>query len=121
MKKLLSIILILLSTFFVVNITCYAADKITSDEAWKKIKAGALLVDVRSADEFASGHVEGALNIPYDKINEHLSELGNDKTREIVLYCHSGRRAGIAQSTLITSGYTQVFNAGGYKDLVPTE
>ena len=91
--------------------------RITPDVAWQQIRAGALLVDVRSPEEFAAGHLEGALNIPHDVIAARLAEFGQDKTKQIVLYCRSGRRSGIARDALIANGFTAVVNAGGYEDL----
>ena len=91
--------------------------RVTAEVAWEQIHAGALVVDVRSADEFASGHIEGALNIPHDQIAKRMGELGSDRARKIVLYCRSGKRAGVARDELVASGFTAVANAGGYEDL----
>lgn len=86
-------------------------------EAAEKIRAGALVVDVRTYEEYGSGHVENALNIPHTEIEESLDKLGSDKQREIVLYCRSGRRSGLAKDALRERGYNNVHNAGGYSDL----
>ena len=91
--------------------------KITVDEAWKKIKEGALVVDVRTPAEFNAGHLENALNIPHTEIVKHISEFGSDKNREVVLYCKSGGRVVAAQAELRAQGFSNVFNAGGYEDL----
>ena len=88
--------------------------------AWQKIRAGALLVDVRTPAEYARGHLEGAINIPYDQIGARAGELG-DKDREIVLYCRSGRRSGIAKQTLEKQGFTRLFNAGSYQRLLEAQ
>ena len=74
------------------------------------IKDGALIVDVRTPAEFASGHYPGAVNIPLDEINRRMNELGADTNRPIVLYCRSGRRAGIALDQVRRAGYTRAFN-----------
>lgn len=67
-------------------------------------KSAALYVlDVRSPEEFASGHVPGAVNIPYDQVASRLAEIPKDK--ELVLYCRSGRRAGLAAAELEKAGY----------------
>ncbi|TFG85429.1 MAG: rhodanese-like domain-containing protein [Chromatiales bacterium] len=79
------------------------------------VSRGALLVDVRSAEEFSTGHVEGAINIPHLDVEKRLSEFGENRDRQIVLYCRSGHRAGLAQESLKALGYTQVFNAGGFE------
>lgn len=76
---------------------------------------GAVLIDVRSADEFASGALPGAKLIPHGNIAARISEVAPDKNVPIVLYCRSGRRSSIAQDELQALGYTQVINAGGYE------
>ena len=86
-------------------------------EAWTAIRGGALLVDVRSRDEFDQGHLEGAVLIPHDQIAARASELGDDKGRAIVLYCRSGNRSSQAKLALEKLGYTNVMNAGGYERL----
>ena len=83
-------------------------------EARGRVARGALLVDVRTPQEFQTGHVPGARNIPHTDVESRLAEFGGDKKHEIVLYCGSGRRAGLAQQLLQANGYTNVFNAGAY-------
>lgn len=77
---------------------------------------GALLLDVRSDAEFAEGHLDGAAHVPHDQIAGRLGEVGDDKSRPIVTYCRSGRRAHAAKQTLLDAGYTQVTNLGGMTD-----
>ena len=86
-------------------------------EAWTAIRGGALLVDVRSREEFDQGHLEGAALIPHDEIASRASELGDDKSRVIVLYCRSGNRSSQAKLALEKLGYNNVMNAGGYESL----
>ena len=76
----------------------------------------AILLDVRSAEEFASGHLRGAHNIPHDRIAEEIASVAPDKTVPVILYCHSGRRAGTALNTLKAMGYENVSNFGGLED-----
>ncbi|MDA0747065.1 MAG: rhodanese-like domain-containing protein [bacterium] len=76
-----------------------------------------VVIDVRTVQEFNSGHIKGAVNIPYDEIGSRITEAVKEKDEKIVLYCQSGRRSGIALSTLREMGYTQVENAGGYESL----
>ncbi|HET8705775.1 MAG TPA: rhodanese-like domain-containing protein [Pseudomonadales bacterium] len=71
-----------------------------------------LLVDVRSADEFKQGHVPGAINIPHDQVQTRLSEFGA-KDRDIILYCHSGRRSGLASQVLSAAGFSHVRHLEG--------
>jgi phage shock protein E len=90
------------------------ADK---NEVKDKIKNGALVVDVRSVGEFSGGHYNGALNIPVDEVQRRISEFGNNKDKEIILYCRSGGRAGSAKQMLESAGYKKVTNAGGLTDM----
>lgn len=90
--------------------------RLPAAEGKQKILKGGLLVDVRTPLEFDTGHVAGAINIPLDQLAQRLSDFGADKNREIVLYCKSGARAGMAQQALASAGYTRVFNSGGFSD-----
>ncbi|MBZ9610678.1 rhodanese-like domain-containing protein [Rheinheimera maricola] len=74
-------------------------------------------LDVRSAEEFAAGHLPGAINIPHTEVVKGLETLKLDKNRDIALYCGSGRRAGIAIEALQQQGYTNLTNQGGYESL----
>ncbi|MEZ4754540.1 MAG: rhodanese-like domain-containing protein [Bdellovibrionota bacterium] len=85
-------------------------------QAWAEIDNGALLIDVRSPEEYSEGHLDKAINIPHTEIGSRLSELNQDQA--IVLYCRSGGRAGQAQKILHDNGYTKVLNAGGYSQLL---
>lgn len=80
------------------------------------VKEGALIVDVRSKEEFASGHIKNALNIPLDQLGNGLSKL-KDKNRCIICCCASGMRSGSARGILKSKGYTQVYNGGGWNRL----
>lgn len=72
-------------------------------EAHRLVAEGAILVDVRTPEEFASGHAEGARNIPVDDLNSRRSELSRDKV--IVVYCASGARSAHAASLLSQAGF----------------
>lgn len=61
-----------------------------------------LVIDVRTPEEFAQGHVPGAVLIPYDQVAQRLAEI--PAGRELVLYCHSGRRATLAERVLAEDG-----------------
>jgi len=112
-------IFIVMGVVFVVLICLHAtarADE-TTDDAWKKIHAGALVIDVRTPEEFAAGHLDGATNIVYDKTDELIRAIGVDTSKSVVLYCRSGRRSGIAQRALNTRGYLNIVNGGGLAEL----
>lgn len=74
-----------------------------------------LLVDVRTAAEFAEGHLKGARNLPVQEVQHKLRELPTDKP--VILYCRSGNRSGMALQMLQAAGYTNVYNAGGLQEL----
>ena len=85
-----------------------------SAETWlSSPPPNALLLDVRTPEEFSKGHVPGAINIPYDEVADRLDELEGDKQRAIVVYCESGKRAGRAESTLAAQGYTNLHHLEG--------
>ena len=71
-----------------------------------------LILDVRSAEEFAEGHVPGALNVPHSEIASHLATLGSIQ-KPVLVYCRSGRRAGIALETLTNLGFEQLYHLDG--------
>ena len=75
-------------------------------------------VDVRTPEEYAGGHVEGAINIPHTEMGARHGELAEYADAEIVVYCRSGRRSGIAREILESEGFTNVTNGGGLSDLV---
>lgn len=76
------------------------------------IKAGALLVDVRSHEEFSGGSVKGAINIPVDKVSERVEEFQNKGN--IVVFCQSGGRSGQAKSILEQRGIKNIINGGSW-------
>lgn len=80
---------------------------------WHLIDEGALIIDARTAQEYAAGHIKGAINIPFDVVVSQFEALEIRKDRNIVLYCRSGNRSGRAFKSLTAAGYTQLHNAGG--------
>ena len=74
-------------------------------------------IDVRTQEEWESGHLEQAVLIPHGEIADRIGEVTSDKDAKIVLYCRSGGRAGRAKEALEGLGFTNVENAGGYEDI----
>lgn len=72
-----------------------------------------LLVDVRTPEEYAGGHVPGAKNIPLDQLPARYHELAPYKEGEIYVICQSGRRSLAASQTLASAGYSPVNVEGG--------
>lgn len=77
-----------------------------------KATSGAMLIDVRTKDEYQRGHVPGSKNIDVSQI-EKISSLIKDKSTPLFVHCLSGARSGKAVSTLKNMGYTNVKNIGG--------
>ena len=76
---------------------------------------GAVFVDVRSAAEFASGYALGSINIPLNELPSRLAELPKD--RDVVVFCASGSRSGMAKMMLKVKGFHNVHNAGTWGDV----
>lgn len=90
--------------------------RVSGDEARRLVRdEGAILVDVRTEAEFASGHAEGAFNVPLQELTGRVRELPQD--RPVVVYCRSGGRSASAATLLGRHGY-RVFDAGGLANVM---
>lgn len=78
------------------------------------LKMGALVVDVRSVEEFEAGHLAEAMNIPLGELQNTVPRRVADKNQILLLHCLSGTRSGVARRWLKTMGYQNVFNLGSY-------
>ena len=89
---------------------------IGAEELMSRIEAetAPTILDVRTPEEFAAGHVPGAINIPYTELEERYSELELEGSDELVVYCQSGRRAAIAKAALSELGFTNVRDLDGH-------
>src|SRR5262245_53275592 len=85
--------------------------EIQGPDARRLVAAGARLLDVRSPQEYAGGHLPGAVNIPVQEIDRRLAEVG-PRDGELILYCRSGHRSGRAAEILRAHGFTKVHNLG---------
>jgi phage shock protein E len=86
-----------------------SADRIDGAAAHKLVQGGATLVDVRTPDEYAAKHIDGAVNVPIDHVTTH--DFGG-KDKPVVLYCTAGHRSQEAGDALRGQGYTQVYVLG---------
>lgn len=80
------------------------------------VKQGAIILDVRSKGEYAGGHIRGSINISLDTLNSNLSKL-KDKTKPVITCCAIGTRSAAAKNILISNGYIEVYNGGGWSSL----
>ena len=70
-----------------------------------------IIVDVREPQEYALGHVNGAINLPLSRFSEEIKRLEElSKDRELILYCQSGNRSGVAINILKSLGFTNLVN-----------
>ena len=95
-----------------------AYEQITPAEAKALIDSeeGYIILDVRTPEEFAEGHIEGAILIPDHEIGEKAENVLTNKNQLILVYCRSGRRSKNAASELATLGYTNIKEFGGILD-----
>ena len=90
----------------------YVNTEATFSSYYKK-KSSKILIDVRTPEEFKSGHAIEAINIDFYNENFETDLLKISRNKEIYLYCRSGRRSGIASQFLIENGYRNVYNIVG--------
>jgi rhodanese-related sulfurtransferase len=79
------------------------------------LSAGAQIIDVRTREEYQSGHIKGSFNIPLLSLSSNLSKIKKDKP--IITCCASGMRSASAKSYLISNGCSEVYNGGGWASL----
>ncbi len=98
------------------NVEESAGTPISAAQLAHRIQAGSppLVLDVRTREEYAQGHIPGAINIPHDELPTRLAELPIAKSEEVVVHCHSGRRAQLAEGTLRGSGYSNIRDLKGH-------
>lgn len=88
--------------------------KIDAAEAKKMMEAGGVtVVDVRTPEEFAEGHVPGAINIANEMLTFDAEKILTDKDAVLLIYCRSGNRSAMAAKTLQKLGYTRIYDFGG--------
>lgn len=124
MKKIFAIILILIfagtALFFIYqnnNQSSVSFKTITTEEGKKMMDEEEVkVVDVRTKEEYESGHIPGAILIPNETISENLPQELPDLKEKIVVYCRSGRRSDEAAKKLADLGYENIFDMGGLND-----
>ena len=93
-----------------------AARPIAAAELAERLEAGdaPVVLDVRSRNEYGRRHIPGAVNIPHDELAKRLGEVPAGPDEEIVVHCHSGKRAEMAEEVLGDAGYTRVRDLEGH-------
>ncbi|HLL80827.1 MAG TPA: rhodanese-like domain-containing protein [Ktedonobacteraceae bacterium] len=85
--------------------------EVTAQEAKARLKAGAIIVDVREPHEWSEGHIPGALHIPLGSLARHVGEL--DSAKEVIAVCRSGNRSISAALILQRAGFTRASSMSG--------
>ena len=112
MKRCYRLLLVfLLCVVFVARVSA----ELSEDEARAQLKQGAVVVDVRTVEEFNAKHLTNVVNIPLAEVSEKIPTLVTNKSQIVLLHCRTGRRSGIAESQLRELGYTNVFNIGSFE------
>lgn len=89
---------------------CCCETEISKEQLNKMIEKGAILVDVRSPQEFAEGHLDNAISLPEYEMNQKVKDILPDKLQVIIVYCSTGHRSQKAQKELQKLGYQKVYN-----------
>lgn len=89
--------------------------QVPSKEAAEFLKNGAMIIDVRSSNEFESGHILQAYNMPLDRIEMIAPSTVKDRNKVLLLHCSTGVRSRMAKKRLEDIGYKQVFILGSYE------
>lgn len=78
------------------------------------LKQGAKVIDVRTEAEYREAHLEGAINLPLDRLRDEIARVAPDKNQPLLLHCRSGTRSGMGKRALEQIGYTRAYNLGSY-------
>lgn len=111
MKKTLSAIIAVSLLVLTACSSGGGATNLGSEDFAKKIaEPGIVILDVRTSGEFYAGHIEGAINIDVEGMQFDADIAKLDKTKTYAVYCHTGRRSGIAVGKMSDAGFTSLFN-----------
>lgn len=117
MKNMMNrLVLVWISTLLSLGCVTANAQDATQAEVLRQVQtsdASVVILDVRTPEEYAAGHVPGALNIPHDQIESRLGELVKLKDKEIIVYCRTGRRTALAMDSMAKHGFTRMRHLEG--------
>lgn len=105
-----TIVLVVFAVYILINKLL----QVSAKKARELIEQGAVIVDVRTPQEFAGGSVKDAINMPLDNIADLARKAIPDPEKPILVFCLSGTRSSMARSILFRSGYKNVFNLGSF-------
>lgn len=115
MKNQFSIRLFSALGVYLAALTLCTGAELTEAEAREHAKKGALVVDVRTVEEFKTNGLPKVINIPLADVKTKFPKVVTNKSDVVLLHCRSGRRSGIAEGELRSLGYTNVFNIGSFE------
>ena len=127
MRKRLLLLIAAVLLFSLALVACNRQNNSQEDTTYEQItpaeakalmdsEEGYIILDVRTPEEFAERHIEGAILIPDYEIGENAESILTDKEQLILVYCRSGRRSKNAANELATLGYTNIKEFGGIND-----
>lgn len=129
LKKFYVILIMILSVFIISGCATVGKEdntkstensrviKMTAKEAKEEMgKGDVIILDVRTKEEYDSGHIENSILIPVNDIEKEVENIFKDKEQKILVYCRSGNRSSQASKLLVKMGYTNVYDFGGVKD-----
>jgi rhodanese-related sulfurtransferase len=90
-----------------------SAGAVGAQDVVRLMNQGAAVLDLRSAEDYAAGHIRGARSIPADQLSQSLDTLKRYKDKPVVVYCEQGATAAAAMRTLAQQGFGQVANLRG--------
>jgi phage shock protein E len=103
------------AALLVAGLAFKAGAELSEAEARDLLKRGAIVVDVRTVEEFNAKRLTNVINIPVAEVKEKLPTVVTNKSDVVLLHCRTGRRSGIAETELRAMGYTNAFNIGSFE------
>lgn len=113
MKMIFGALLICCSWFSLAAETPIVSQDELIEMARKSSTSDMLILDVRSPEEFAEGHIKNAVNISHGEMSRNFMTILEFQDKPVVVYCRSGRRASIAETILRDKGFTKVMHLEG--------
>lgn len=104
--------LLVIAVLFALLVFYMRSGQISVKDARAHLRRGAMLIDVRTAVEFVSGHLPKALNLPLSELEAEVVRHVPDRNQVLLLHCHSGMRSAVARKKLLALGYTHAYNLG---------